>query len=200
MESITDPIKLCGCGCGQPAPIATKNDSSTNRIKGMPMTYIVGHSRRVKGSVEEWFNARIEKTETCWLWRGTMAKVGYGQVSLRGIHNIHTYAHRLSYELHNGPIPKGLEVCHKCDVRACVNPDHLFVGTHADNMADASRKLRMHPGELNYNTPLTEDDVRQMRSLYTGRKGEPTRIGRQFGVTRKTAENILKRKTWKHVA
>lgn len=81
----------------------------------------------------------VEKTDTCWLWHGPMDGVGYGAINTgdrrRG-------AHRVSYEMANGPIPDGLFVCHTCDVRNCVNPSHLFVGTARDNALDCWLKGR----------------------------------------------------------
>jgi hypothetical protein len=139
----------------------------------------------------------VEKTDGCWLWTGNKTSAGYGIIRLRG--RIHDYAHRYSWQSINGSIPEGLEICHDCDTPACVRPDHLFLGTHGDNMADASRKGRMHPGEHNYNAKLTDDQVRQIRKLYTGKKGQSTKIARLFPVSRKTVEAVGKRKTWRSV-
>lgn len=76
----------------------------------------------------------------CWLWWRGLNSDGYGSCGIRGFSR---KAHRASWEIHKGPIPPGLHVLHRCDTPACVNPDHLFVGTHFDNMSDAARKGRL---------------------------------------------------------
>lgn len=82
---------------------------------------------------------KTDKTSGCWLWRGASVPRGYGVIYFNGRQ---TYTHRVSYELHVGPIPDGLFVLHRCDVPACVNPDHLFIGSAADNVADMMAKGR----------------------------------------------------------
>ena len=84
-------------------------------------------------------NVYFEPNTGCWLWAGRLVE-GYGIFTLN--HRDNQLAHRASYEHFVGPIPQGLFVLHKCDVRSCINPDHLFIGTHADNMADMKRKGR----------------------------------------------------------
>lgn len=85
-----------------------------------------------------WLN--VQKTEGCWLWTGRRDGAGYGQIFVQGRR---IGVHRLSWLLNCGEIPEGLFVCHHCDVPLCVRPDHLFVGTHDDNMRDAAIKGRM---------------------------------------------------------
>lgn len=86
------------------------------------------------------FTKHVEKTESCWLWRGAVDTAGYGDCWFRGRT---TGAHRVSWQIFRGEIPDGLFVLHKCDNPICVNPDHLFLGTHSDNMQDASAKGRL---------------------------------------------------------
>lgn len=85
------------------------------------------------------FWARVSKSASCWLWTGARAPNGYGHILARGVI---VAVHRLSWEVHAGPIPDGLCVLHRCDIRHCVRPDHLFLGTHRDNSADMIRKGR----------------------------------------------------------
>jgi hypothetical protein len=90
---------------------------------------------------EERFWKKVNKTEDCWLWLGHLQR--YGRFKPQGIRNSpQVLAHRYSYELHFGPIPIGMNVLHKCDNPACVNPDHLFLGTQKDNVIDMMNKGR----------------------------------------------------------
>lgn len=112
----------------------------------------------------ERFFSKIVKTDSCWNWKASLrGKSGYGAFKLNGKT---VDAHRISYQLHIGEIPENMCVCHKCDNRKCVNPEHLFLGTHSDNMKDAFNKKRLI-------VPLTgrfKENNEPKNSLLTDRK------------------------------
>ncbi len=96
------------------------------------------------------------KTNTCWLWTGVIDKYGYGRIMEFGKR---IGAHRAAWMVCNGVIPSGMQVLHKCDVRHCVNPDHLFIGTHADNHKDKCKKGRVAWGEKHWHCKVSDHDV-----------------------------------------
>lgn len=124
----------------------------------------------------------------CWLWTACVLSTGYGRINRRG-------AHRVSWELHRGSIPKGMEVCHSCDTPMCVNPEHLFLGTHADNLRDAVVKGRCSRGSGHPNVKLTDAQVLHIHDT----KGSATTTARQFGIGTSTVYAIRLRKTWRHL-
>lgn len=133
----------------------------------------------------------------CWQWKGIENSNGYGRFSYKDSHRL---AHRFSYELFFGPVPNGMNVCHRCDNRKCVNPEHLWLGSQSQNLSDAVSKGRMHrpdtKGPRNGNTSLTWEKVDTIRSMHTG--GVPKfRIAALFGVSQSTICNITNNQTWK---
>jgi len=128
----------------------------------------------------------------CWIWAiGPWDRDGYGYQG-------HIRAHRLAWELFFGPIPAGASVLHKCDVRCCVNPNHLFLGTQRDNAHDAMNKRRHCFGEKHGMSRLTEAQVLEILALRnSGIKG--IEIARRFGVTPQLISQIVTGKNWAHL-
>lgn len=175
---------LCHCGCGRLAPIAARTDTRAGWIKGEPKRYIVGHSGK-RRAIPFW--DRVGKQEAgCWLWTGALDPAGYGR-----LHN--KLAHRLAWADVNGPIPAGLFVCHHCDNPPCVRPDHLFLGTAADNAADRDAKGRGRTGRRSKLTPAL---VAQLRARYSGRRGQISQFAREYGVTSLTMGRAIKGQSW----
>lgn len=136
-------------------------------------------------------------TETgCWIWTGPDGAWGYGSV---GIDYKQWRAHRASWHAFNGPIPDGLHVLHKCDVRLCVNPAHLFLGTHTDNMRDCLAKGRFYCGVRHQWAKLDEHAVRQIRAEYALPGANQYQIARRFGVQQGLISQIVNRRIWAHV-
>lgn len=149
---------------------------------------------------EAWFWAHVDKTGDCWLWTGWRNRRGYGQFYRRGQRPSRSlYAHRVSWELHNGAIPPGLFVCHHRDNPPCVNPAHIFIGTIRDNHVDMVRKGRQPRGETSSSAKLAASQVRQIREQLAAGVSH-RRLAARYGVTQPAISLIGTGKTWRHLA
>lgn len=156
--------------------------------------------------IDRFFSHVLPVSCGCWLWTGAASTAGYGKFGLhtsssRRIHVIDT--HIFSWILHTRlDIPKGICVCHKCDIKRCVNPNHLFLGTYSDNMQDCASK-----GRLSHQRATCEDHghaklnwkkVDQIRFEYTTGSVSQSQLAEKFGVGQTAISDILLEKTWNH--
>lgn len=142
----------------------------------------------MKRTIETRFLGKVRKTEACWLWVGGISTASYGNFHVYGMN---WTAHRYAYELYVAKITDASHVLHKCDNRRCVNPEHLYLGTHADNMRDTAIRNRHPPqhGELNYAAKLTNNQVDEIRvTLTKGVRGGV--IAKLFNVSDATISTI----------
>lgn len=135
----------------------------------------------------------------CWLWEKYVNHDGYGKIQIKDQFRL---VHRVMWESVNGPIPEGMCVCHKCDVRSCANPNHLFIGTHTDNVRDMYKKGRWERkddqnGENNRSSKLKRWEVERIRELYKTNKYTHKQLGRMFNTSRTNIGLILSGKRWK---
>lgn len=161
---------------------------------------------------------RIQKKEDCWEWMGSLTKVGYGKIQVK---NKNYTTHRLSYEIFKGQIPDGNMICHSCDNKKCINPEHLWVGSAKDNMHDMIQKgrkvaktgwkhteetkqkfkLRPHSdrrGEKHHLSKLTSEDVLNIRKMIES--GEKIiDIARKYNVDQSAISNIKRKRNWSHI-
>lgn len=156
-----------------------------------------------KPTLAELFWAKVEKSEGCWLWRGTVTAKGYGQVR---VNNRLRSAHRVAWELEHGEIPDGLHVLHECDVRNCVR--HIYLGTNAQNVADKVARGRTTKGRSapipaiqgirHPRAKVTEEQVREIRERR--QKGEWLKyLAAEFGLSTRQISGIARRETWQHL-
>lgn len=139
----------------------------------------------------------VERGEDeCWLWIGGTQEDGYGRIGVGGRTNKKIAAHRLSWELRNGPIPDGLHCLHSCDNPPCVNPKHLFLGTNLENMRDRDRKGRCKAtGIPGAHAKLSQDQVIEIRK----RLDTQGNLARKYGVSKGAISSIWSGKNWKHL-
>lgn len=198
---LVEPYGKCQCGCGNDVPVSTKSRNTRGIRKGDPQRYILGHIGSLSAydsPVDALFsNVDVGMDDECWLWKGTPRGNGYGCVRHEGRM---LNSHRLSYEIHKGFIPDGMLVCHTCDNRMCVNPNHLFLGSYEDNYRDAKRKDRHTRGERSGNRKLSDSDALAIREAYRDKDlRTASRLSKQYGICVSTIRRIGKGEAWKHL-
>jgi hypothetical protein len=152
------------------------------------------------------FWAKVERSEGCWEWTAATSH-GYGILAVKHRSRSPMRAHRVSWEIHNGPIPGNMHVLHTCDNRRCVRIEHLFLGTNADNTADRVAKGRTRTwaterrrlGSSHPRSKLTEDIVRESRALWRSGSETSVSLAARHGVAQATMHAALTGQTWRHV-
>lgn len=139
----------------------------------------------------------VDKTGDCWLWTAAISRNGYGSFLRDGRRQ--AGAHRVAWELSFGNVPPGLNVLHHCDVRNCVRPSHLFVGTHKINMTDRNHKERLAFGERSGTHKLTEDNVRAIRAAYAAGGISQQALADHYGTSQFAISALIRRKSWARV-
>lgn len=155
---------------------------------------------------------RVYKTDSCWLWTGGNGSHGYGDLGKKS--HPERLTHRLSWYLAHGEIPDGMLICHTCDVRLCVNPAHLYLGTPQTNQDDCKQRYRQNNpakvrrGSQHGHHVLVESEVDEVRDIYTSNlslgRYNPDRIkladlANRYGVSKSTIFKIVRRETWRHI-
>jgi hypothetical protein len=158
------------------------------------------NSIQPRNSIADRLWSKVDKSGECWTWTGFRDPNGYGRIMIREPQgNRPSLAHRVAWELVNGPIPEGMNLCHHCDNPPCVRPDHLFLGTDADNMADASRKGRTTFGERGPAAKLTEQDAKDIRARYAAGGISQQTLAKEYGLAQATVSELIRRLTWTHL-
>lgn len=146
-----------------------------------------------------WSKVNIGNPSECWEWQAFRSRLGYGRLMFQGKV---CAAHRVSWAITNGEIPDGLCVLHKCDNRACVNPNHLFLGTQVENIQDMIRKGRKRnnpsKGEASKNAKLTTDDIHKIRQFHAEGKSHK-QIAKMFGICFQEISKIVRGERWAHI-
>lgn len=211
---------FCHCGCGGRTKPARQNDPKRGFVKGQPVRFIIGHHNKVRAvrTIAERFWPKVDKrgADDCWLWTASLGSDGYGQLSVKPDgRRFSAKAHRISYEIHYGPIPEGKLVCHSCDerypvgdttYRLCVNPAHLWLGDYTDNIQDCYDKKRRLPppghglvSEDHPSSHFTNEQVIAWRIEFPQAGMTMADFARKYEIPRTTMVSILKRENYKHL-
>lgn len=180
-------MKLCECGCGEPAPIARVTNRRQDSVKGEPQRFVLGHANRL--SPVEYLEEDRGHSTPCWIWQKSITKsTGYGWEA-----KSRQTAHRYMYIKHKGPIPTGMDPDHLCRVRACCNPHHLEAVTRAEN---ARRSPLIGRAPKLHARSLTDDQVRMIRASTLSNVA----LGKYLGVSHTCVRNVRNKVYYKEVA
>jgi len=161
------------------------------------MIFQKGNKFHPKNKSKDVWKKIDKKADTeCWEWLGYKDRDGYGRFS---INNEMYLTHRLIYELKCSKIPEGLCVLHRCDNPSCCNPHHLFLGTNKDNFIDMTAKNRRAKGENQGTHKLTNEQVIEIRKMYSTGKYTQEKLGNKFNVVHSTISYIVNNRLWKHI-
>ena len=188
-EKIKQPLNLEGWAGGKQARLKNERlEKMGNWVDGL---------LHLPPKQEYRFWKRTDKKAAggCWLW-DSRNKFGYGIFFAFGLNH---QAHRISFMMHKGKIPNDKLICHKCDIRNCVNPAHLWLGSHSDNMHDMIMKGRQALGERHFSAKLSKKEVLAAKSLYETGKYTKPEIARFLRVGVSTIHSITKGINWKHI-
>lgn len=194
MLSMNKDVKTCKY-CGKMLK-DLKNESFCSR-KCSSLFRRDNHYSEYEEKIKERILRNIEIFPSgCWIWKSFKSKSGYAEITWKGEKK---RTNRISFEVFKDKIPTGMYVCHTCDNPLCVNPDHLYIGTHQDNIDDKLKKGRQSKGKEIGRSKLDEEKVNEIRRIAEKEEFSHERIGEIFGVSQSCISRIVKRLTWKHI-
>jgi HNH endonuclease len=189
-------------GCGQSVQrLQHRRSNKSGRVFCTIRCRNVHYGPRATVPHRFWSKVRRGEPDECWLWTGSLMSGGYGCLRIGGVTRT---SHTVTWELAHGPIPSGMCVCHHCDVRACCNPAHLFIGSYQDNVNDAKRKGHLHgairplKGDAHPSSKLSSTQVADMRRRYP--QETASALARCFRITPQQAWKIVHHQAWKTVS
>lgn len=175
----------CKCICGNLHNVSSQH-LITGQVRSCGCWY--DEQKLLENAVKR-FNDNIEKTESCWIWKGSLSR-GYGMI----FYKKNMRAHRFSYFIHIGKLLMNYLVCHTCDNKLCVNPDHLYLGTPKDNSRDATERKRLKVGSDHHFSKLSDKDVNEIiKSSESG-----VSLSEKFGISKTHVSRIRNKKNWIH--